>query len=157
MWQFSNDIGDAGEDWREAAPLRRLDAPIGDEKTRVDLIRQQISGAPAYAGGSTGLYESVPAAYRLATREYNPAYVNSVAVFSGGVNNTGSLTLTELVSELESLHDPDRPVLLVMIGIGGGADRAALTQMAAATDGRVFEANTPDGLLTVLAQSLLSR
>ncbi len=157
MWAFSNDLGGSGQDWRELAPLRRLDAPIGQDKTQVDLIREGIDSVPGYAGGSTGLYDTVLEAYRTATREYNPAYVNSVAIFSGGSNNTGSLTLAQLVSELESLHDPDRPVRLIMIGIGGGADQTTLAQMTEVTAGSVFEANTPDGLLTVLAQSLLSR
>ncbi|MEO5663001.1 MAG: hypothetical protein ABIR39_06935 [Nocardioides sp.] len=158
LWAFSTNQGGPGQDWRELAPLRRLDAPIGKGETQVDLLRQQVDVVPGLAGGGTGLYDTVLAAYRLAAREYNPAYSNSVSVLTGGVNDDpGSMTLAQLLSELETLHDPERPVRIIPVGIGAGADMSALGQIADATGGQAFEADSPESMITVLASGLLSR
>lgn len=157
MWAFSTDQA-AGQDWRELAPLRRLDAPIGKGETQADLLRSQVDVIPGLARGGTSLYDSVLAAYKVATREYNPAYSNSVAVLTVGVNNDpGSMTLPQLLSQLEDLHDPDRPVRVIPVGIGVGADMTALGQIAEATGGQAFEADSAESMITVLASGLLSR
>ena len=158
FWVFSTDQGGDGQDWRELAPLRRLDAPIGNGEIHRDLLVRQVDLVPGLARGGTGLYDTVLAAYRLAAREYNPAYSNTVSVLTGGVNDDpGSMTLTQLLSELEQLRDPARPVRIVPVGIGAGADMSALGQIAEATGGQAFEADSPESMITVLASGLLSR
>ena len=157
MWAFSTDQA-SGQDWRELAPLRRLDAPIGKGETQNELLARQVDVIPGIARGGTGLYDTVLEAYRLATREYNPAYSNSVSVLTGGVNDDpGSISLAQLLTELEGLHDPDRPVRIIPVGIGAGADMSALGQIADATGGQAFEADSPESMITVLASGLLSR
>ena len=52
LWVFSTDQGGDGQDWREMAPLRRLDAPIGNGGR---------AGRPA-GRGRRGVAESRPAA-----------------------------------------------------------------------------------------------
>lgn len=158
MWAFSSNLGGAGQDWKEIEPFRRLDAPLGQGKTQADVLADSAETMPALAGGKTGLYDSLLAAYTLATREYNPAYSNSVAVFTAGVNDdAGSIGLSQLVNRLKDLYDPDRPVRIVPIGVGTDADMAALQQIAEATGSPAYEANTADDVLTVLASGLLSR
>jgi von Willebrand factor type A domain len=158
MWSFSTNQGGNGQDWREVAPFRRLDAPTGSGQTQADVLRAQANVLPGLAGGGTGLYDTVLAAYQLATREYNPAYANSVAVMTIGVNNDpGSITLEQLVRELEAMHDPERPVRIIPIGIGSDADMSALQQIASATGAQAYEAVNPEDVLIVLASGLLSR
>jgi hypothetical protein len=43
------------------------------------------------------------------------------------------------------------------VGIGAGADMTALGQIAEATGGQAFEADSPESMITVLASGLLSR
>jgi hypothetical protein len=121
LWVFSINQGGDGQDWREMAALRRLDAPT-------------------------------------ATCEYNPAYYNSVVLMTDGANDDpGSISLAQLLSELQALHDTDRPVRIIPVGISTDADMESLHQIADATGGQAYEARDPQDILKVLASGLLSR
>lgn len=158
LWSFSINQGQNGEDWRELAPLRRLDAPTGDGGTQTDLLRSQAEIMPGLTGGGTGTYDTVLAAYQATTREYNPAYYNSLVLMTdGGNDDPGSISLAQLVSELEALHDPDRPVRIIAVGLSADADMASLHEMADATGGQAYEARDPQDILMVLASGLLTR
>ncbi|WP_310529598.1 VWA domain-containing protein, partial [Nocardioides sp.] len=158
LWAFSINQGGPGQDWRELAPLRRLDAPTEGGRTQVELLDDQAGVLAGLTQGGTGLYDTVLDAYRTATREYNPSYYNTVAVLSDGANDDpGSIGLRALLKELRQLHDPDRPVRIIPVGISTDADMAALRRIAAATESRAYEAANPQDILTVLAQGLLTR
>lgn len=158
MWSYSINQGGAGQDWRELAPLRRLDAPNGDGGTQHDLLREKAALLPSLTGGGAGTYDTMLEAYKVANREYNPAYYNSLVLLTDGANDDpGSITLEELLEEVEKLHNPDRPVRIIPVGIGTNADMASLSAMAKATGGQAYEARDPRDILTVLAGGLLSR
>lgn len=158
LWVFSINQGGDGQDWREMAALRRLDAPTGDGGKQADLLRAQAEVLPRLTGGGTGTYDTVLAAYRAAAREYNPAYYNSVVLMTDGANDDpDSISLSQLLSELEALHDPDSPVRIIPVGISADADMESLNQIAAATGGQAYEARDPQDILKVLASGLLSR
>lgn len=158
LWSYSIDLGGPGQDWRELAPLRRLDAPTGDGQTQTELLREQANVAPSLVGGGAGTYDTLLAAYKVATREYNPAYYNSLVIMTDGVNDDpDSITLDQLLEELGQLHDPNRPVRIIPVGIGTQADMASLEQIADATGGQAYEARDPQDILMVLAQGLLTR
>ena len=67
------------------------------------------------------------------------------------------MSLDELTTKLEGLYDPDRPVRLVMIGVGLDSDMSALQQIAETSNQQAYEADTASDILTVLASTLLSR
>jgi hypothetical protein len=158
LWVFSIDQGGDGQDWREMAALRRLDAPTGDGGKQAELLRAQAEVLPRLTGGGTGTYDTVLAAYRAAAREYNPAYYNSVVLMTDGANDDpDSISLSQLLAELEALHDPDRPVRIIPVGISANADMESLNQIADATGGQAYEARDPQDILKVLASGLLSR
>ena len=158
LWVYSINQGAGGQDWREMAPLRRLDAPTGSGGKQADLLRAQAEVLPGMTGGGAGTYDTVLAAYKAATREYNPAYYNSVVLMTDGANDDpDSISLTQLLSELEALHDPDRPVRIIPVGISADSDMESLNQIADATGGHAYEARDPQDILKVLASGLLSR
>lgn len=158
MWAFSTDQGGPGRDWRELAPLRRLDAPTGDGLTQTDLLLEQADVLPGLTGGGRGTYDTMLAAYKVTTREYNPAYSNALVLMTDGANDDpGSISLARLVSELKQLHDPDRPVRIIAVGLSADADMASLRRMADATGGHAYEARDPQDILVVLASALMTR
>lgn len=158
LWVFSINQGPGGQDWREMAALRRLDAPTGDGGKQADLLRAQAEVLPGLTGGGTGTYDTVLAAYKATTREYNPAYYNSLVLMTDGANDDpGSISLTQLLQELEALHDPDRPVRIIPVGISADADMESLDKIADATGGQAYEARDPQDILKVLASGLLTR
>lgn len=158
LWGYSIGLGGGNQDWREIAPLRRLDAPTGDGGTQSDLLREGADSMPSLIGGGAGTYDTVLEAYRAASREFNPAYYNSLVIMTDGANeDPGSISLDELIAELETLYDVDRPVRIIPVGISSQADMASLERIAEATSGRAYEARDPQDILTVLAQGLLTR
>jgi hypothetical protein len=158
MWAFSINQGGDGQDWQELAPLRRLDAPTGDGGKQADLLREQAEVLPGLTRGGTGMYDTTLAAYKVATREFNPAYYNSLVLMTDGANDDpDSISLKQLVSELKKLHDPERPVRIIPVGISVDADMASLDQIANATGGQAYEARDPQDILQVLASGLLTR
>lgn len=156
---FSTDQGPDGEDWREVAPLRRLDAPVGKGETQVDLVTKEADRLPTQTRGGAGLYDSILAAYQEAGRQYNPYYANSLVVFTDGPNDDpNSISLAELKRELSGLYDPERPVRIILIGLSDGADISSLEEIASAAEGSgAFQVLQPEDILTVLAANLLSR
>lgn len=159
---FSTNQASDGQDWRELAPLRRLDGVGGKgDAVHLDLVRQRANELPSRTGGGSGLYDSILAAYQEANLLYNEYYENSVVVFSDGPNeDASSITLAELKRELRRLYNPERPVKIILIGIADEVDLASLQEIAAAPEGSGSSAHqvlTSEDMLTVLASALLSR
>lgn len=158
LWAFSIGQGGPGQDWRELAPLRRLDSPAEGYATHKELLAAQTGVLPRITNGGTGLYDTVLAAYRTAVREYNPNYFNSVVVLSDGANDDpGSISQQELLRRLEALRDESRPVRIIGVGISTDADMDALAKIGTATKGQAYLAENPQDILGVLASALLAR
>ncbi|HXH77097.1 substrate-binding domain-containing protein [Nocardioides sp.] len=159
---FSTNQESNGQDWRELAPLSRLDAPLGKgQGIHVELVRKRADELPSQTGGGSGLYDSILAAYQETNRLYNEYYENSLVVFSDGPNDDPEgISLNELKRELRQLYDPEKPVKIILIGIADEADLAALEEIAAAPEGSgsgAYQVLKADDMLTVLASTLLSR
>lgn len=156
-WIFSTDKGGKGTDWKSIAPITRLDEPEG-KATHREAILGELKGFEKYIDGDTGLYDTTAAAYAEMVKTYDPEYFNSVVIITDGKNDDpgGGLDLNQLLAQIKKTQDPQRPVIVVTIGMGE-ADTKALKTISAATGGTSYTANTADDLLTVFVQALLSR
>lgn len=151
-----------GQDWRELAPLTRLDSPLGKgQGVHVDLVRRRANELPSQTSGGSGLYDSILAAYQETNRLYNEYYENSLVVFSDGPDDDPEgISLNELKRELRQLYDPEKPVKIILIGIADEVDLGALQEIAAAPEGSgsgAYEVLKTEDMLTILASTLLSR
>lgn len=157
LWVFSINQGGPGRDWRELVPMRRLGARVGD-LTQRQVLEGKTDQMLAMTTGGTGLYDTTLAAYRRATREFDPNYGNSVVLITDGANeDPGSIGLPALLRRLEALHDPARPIRIIGIGISEDADAAALRQIAEVTDGNASVALDPNDVVDVFVEALASR
>ncbi|WP_185995641.1 VWA domain-containing protein [Nocardioides campestrisoli] len=157
MWAFSIDQGGPGQDWREIAPMRRL-AETTRGTTHLEYLRKRIPVLKSITQGGTGLYDTTLAAYQKAVRAYDKSFFNAVILLSDGANDDpGSMSLEQLLKELEQAQDPDRPVRIISVGISTDADMPALTKISQATRGQAFLAEDPRDILDVFAQALMSR
>ncbi|MEI2776094.1 MAG: substrate-binding domain-containing protein [Tetrasphaera sp.] len=156
-WVFSTAQTGSRQDWRELAPLRRLDAKVGARTRREELVRL-LGTVRGRVRGDTGLYDTTLAAVDHMLATYEPDYVNSVVLMTDGVNDdtTGGISLSTLLARLRDRFDPDRPIRIVTIGMGE-ADARALKRISAATGGTSYIANTPADIDRVLVQALLAR
>jgi Mg-chelatase subunit ChlD len=106
--------------------------------------------------GATGLYDTTLAAYRAATSSYVKGKFNALVVLTDGVNqDPGSVSRGKLISELEKLTDPERPVPLIVIAVGTDADRAEAEQIAAATGGSGQEVSDPAQIHSVTLKAIV--
>ncbi|MHA7986098.1 VWA domain-containing protein [Rathayibacter sp. CAU 1779] len=153
IWIFSTNQN-GSTPYREMTPI----APIGDPAHQ-EAIAGIIGALPSYVQGDTGLYDTVLAAVKDVQKDYSPGMVNSVLVITDGKNDNpgGGLSLQDLLSQLKTVENPDKPVEVIMIGFGPDTDLAAMSQIADATDGGVYTATKPQDLGNVLVDALSQR
>ncbi|OZF38736.1 hypothetical protein CH296_03320 [Rhodococcus sp. 14-2496-1d] len=157
LWAFSIGLGGGDQDYRELAPIRRMDEQVGNTTQR-EVLLQQTRTLPSLVGGGIGLYDTTLAAFRTVQQGYDPDAVNSVIILTDGTNeDPDSISLDELLSTLRAEQDPSKPVVIVTIGITDDADAGVLQQISAATGGTSFVARNPAEIPNVFVNALRSR
>jgi hypothetical protein len=151
LWVFSTELV-GKQPWKQIVPISPLSAARGPLQASVAKI------TPKEDGG-TGLYDTALAAYKTVLDGWEPGRVNSVILFTDGQNkNPDGIGRSELISKLTQLNDPDRPVRMVIIGIGDEVDRGELEQITGATSaGGVFIAEDPARISEIFLQAISSR
>lgn len=137
LWQFSSWLG-PNTDYRELVAPGKAGEKVGGVERRQALIK---AVQDLRASGSTGLYDTVYAAYLRLQETWRPNTQNVLVVVTDGENeNSSSLSLPKLVQRLKSEAKPDQPITIVGIAFGPEADADALQQISAATGGRTVVA-----------------
>jgi len=152
LWEFSRQL-DGDRDYRVLVPLGPAGQRVGPVPNRqaasIAAYRQMVPRT------STGLYDSILAAYESATADYRKDAVNTVVVITDGRNeDPGSITLDQLLTQLRKLHDPAKPVHVVTLAYGTDADLAALADVAKVTDGLQFSSPDPRSIGTVFVTAV---
>ena len=157
LWVFALNMNKALP-YVVVSPVAPLGATAGGLSHRTQL-NQQLAGLGNHlTGGGTALYVTALDAMRAMQASFDPNAVNSVVLFTDGTNeNDPTLTLAQVVAQLRQLHNPDKPVRLIAIGIGPSADLTTLQAMVAPTGGHAYRAETADQLRQVLFDSLARR
>ncbi|MGO3326720.1 substrate-binding domain-containing protein [Gordonia sp. (in: high G+C Gram-positive bacteria)] len=156
-WEFSIDRGGSGTPYREVAPI----APVLDKTDGVlnrDVLTRAIDTSLTNLGGGTGLYDTALAAFKKVYDTYDPAYSNSVILMTDGRNeDPHSISLDQLVSELNIMKNPARRIPIVTIGISDDADADALERISEATRGSTFVAHDPKDIGSILLKAVSYR
>jgi hypothetical protein len=150
LWIFSIDKGGPGQDWRELAPIGRLD----DDSHRA-VVATAASTLAKNVGGGTGLYDTIWAAYQRVKKQYDPNRVNAVVILTDGRNeDPNGISLEQLKANLRAASDPTKPIAITTIGIGPDVDPKALSQISKMTYSDFYAAPSPADMTTVLARAL---
>ncbi|MGL4175670.1 MAG: VWA domain-containing protein [Dermatophilaceae bacterium] len=158
LWTFST--RQRGEqDWTQLQPIQAL----GREDHRAKLAFS-LGSLGSRLGGDTGLYDTLDAAYAKAIEEYDPRAANLVTLFTDGVNDdpSGGLSLEQLRTRLAEKADPEKPVTVLLVGMGG-VDQTQLRTVAAAVPtgerrgAAVFAIDTAEDIADVYVTMLLRR
>ena len=158
IWGFSKNRGEEGVSYAEYATLDRLDAPAGAAGSHGDVVRNEAAKLVERVRGGTGVMDTTLAAYKYAQEKWDPAWFNSVVIFTdGAADDTSSLSLDSLVNQLKTLRDPAKPVKVIIIGLSQESDTGELDEIATATGGQKYVVNDPNEILGILAQALLNR
>ncbi|WP_214409369.1 substrate-binding domain-containing protein [Sphaerisporangium fuscum] len=135
LWVFSTNL-DGDKDYREVVP-------VGPMKQRVPRVLQELRKLPGRTRGDTGLYDSVLAAFRSASRHQVRNMISSVIVFTDGRNDDAhGISLDHLLATLREEFTPERPVTITLIGYGQGIDAGELRRIAEVTNGAAMVAST---------------
>lgn len=156
LWEFSTKL-DGDKDYKVLVPTERLGDSADGAGTQRERLSAAFGGLEPVPGGATGLYDTTLAAYKAATSSYAEGKFNALVVLTDGVNqDPGSISRGALVSELEKLSRPERPVPLIVIAVGPDADRAEAEQLAEATGGSGQQVNNPAQIHTVILNAIVA-
>jgi hypothetical protein len=157
QWLFSTNLN-GNKDWVEAIPMGPLSERIGSFTRRRQLLASSARIRPK-PNGDTGLNDSVLAAYRTVKKGYEADKYNFVIVFTDGKNDDpgGGISDNQLIATLKREFDPNNPVQIIMIGFGGGVDRAAMERMAEVTNGLAFVAEKPQDVARFFLEAIARR
>ncbi|MER5178568.1 substrate-binding and VWA domain-containing protein [Streptomyces sp. NPDC002896] len=155
LWEFSTHL-DGVRDYRELVPTERL----GDSKgngTQRDKLSAAFAALQPVQGGATGrLYDTTLAAYEAAASSYVDGKFNALVILTDGVNqDPGSISRSQLISKLQRLADPKRPVPLIAIAVGPEADEKELQAIATATGGSGHRVTDPSQIHAVILKAIM--
>ncbi|GAA1947504.1 substrate-binding domain-containing protein [Streptomyces durmitorensis] len=154
LWEFAT-LLDGKRDYRKLVPTQRLGDRLG-EGTQRDKVSEAFSDLAPIPGGATGLYDTTLAAYKEAASTYAKGKFNALVVLTDGANqDPGSLSRSNLVSQLENLSDPKRPVPLIAIAVGPNADKEEVVQIAEATGGSGHQVDDPAQIHAVILKAIM--
>lgn len=93
--------------------------------------------------GTLLLHEAILNAYQDMTNTYAPSDVNAVLVLTAGVDSSKDMPLSELLTKLKALYNPNQKVEIVVLMFGRSGNFKALQQIALATGGVAYEVANP--------------
>jgi Ca-activated chloride channel family protein len=155
LWGFS--VNRSGSrDWSELVAL----GPLGSQTTgglRRTRLLSAAARLPRQTGGNTGLYNTTIAAYEKVRAGWDPAFVNSVVLLTDGANtDRAGIHLAQLLGRLRSETSTSRPLPIITIAVGPGADVATLRKMSAATHGQTYTVANPADIRSAFLDALIS-
>ena len=155
LWVFSTGLT-ATTDHRELVPV----GPLGLQPDGVrgrERMAAALGGITLAPDGDTALYDTTLAAVRSVRAGWQPGRVNSVVLFTDGRNDDGrGIGLEQLLATLQA-EAGDRPVPVISLALGDGADFGALREIARVTHGATYEVRDVRQIREVLADALSSR
>ena len=157
IWGFSRDLKGTSN------IIKILDvAELGSRdgsKSHRELINEQLKSAATKLGGNgTALYSTAVAGMEQMKQLYDPRAGNAVVIFTDGANSDpGGPSLAATVARLGQLYDPKKPVRLVCIGIGSGADMNELRALSSKAGGEAYLLKDPRELPGVLFEAMNKR
>jgi Ca-activated chloride channel family protein len=150
LWLYGSGTG--RNDHRELVP-------IGSLTDRRDDVAAALGGIRP-AGGDAGLYRTILDGYREVQDGWTAGRVNSVLLMTDGVDagkKDGDIALDDLLGELAAAKSDDRPVQVIVVGVGDAVEREPLERITQATGGGVFIAEDPAQIGAVFLEALSLR
>ena len=99
------------------------------------------------------------AGYRDLVAAYDPRFRTSLVMLTDGRNRDpgGGLSQEELIDELSAIRDDDRPVEVILLGMGPDVDAESMKRVAQATGGRYVPVREAEDMPSVLVGLVAAR
>jgi Ca-activated chloride channel homolog len=135
LWTFSTEL-DGAKDYKQLMPI----GPLSTQRSQMLAALGAIQPKPT---GDTGLYDTILASYQYVQQGWDPGRVNSVVMLTDGDNDDkNGISHADLLAKLKEVADPNRPIQVVIIGIGS-VNPAPLEEITKQTGGGVFVTEDP--------------
>ncbi|GAA1603886.1 substrate-binding domain-containing protein [Actinoplanes couchii] len=152
VWRFStNENG--------ALPYKQI-VPIKSLSTSRFELQQSIDKLNPKKDGGTGLYATLLAGYKHVKKDWAPRKINSVILFTDGQNEFAEgIQRDEFLDAFGKEIDPTKPIRVILIGIGDGADANELKEIQKVDEKNVgvFIAKDPTTITSIFAQAIGTR
>ncbi|ABP56025.1 VWA domain-containing protein [Salinispora tropica] len=149
LWEFSTNLG-SGRDYRRLVEI----GPLSSQRSELEQALAQIQPTR----GDTGLFDTVLAAYEAVQEDWDEGQVNSIVLFTDGKNDDDNgISQQQLIAELERIKDPERPVQVVLIGIGADVSKAELESITEVTGGGSFITEDPTKIGDIFLKAIALR
>ncbi|MGS2644025.1 substrate-binding and VWA domain-containing protein [Streptosporangium sp. LJ11] len=142
LWEFSTHLNGQGVDYRETVPVGPLTEDMNGVLRR-DVINQRLITTRAKSTGDTGLNDTLAAAYKQMTDEYQSDKINTVLILTDGAGNDdpdGGISNQQILKRLKEQFDPEKPVSVLIIAFGPDAPKGKrqMDALAKATAGDAY-------------------
>lgn len=154
LWVFST--AQRGRlDYRPVVAVRQI-GDTADPKSHAATVVREAARIPSFVRGDTGLNDTIFAAHEAMQKAYQPDRDNMVVVLTDGRNDdtTGGLSADELLAKLKASTDPQRPVRVVVVGVGTDHDQAVMNRVTSAVGGRAYHITDPAQIPQAFAQAI---
>lgn len=149
LWEFSTNLG-SGRDYRRLVEI----GPLSSQRSELEAALAQIQPTR----GDTGLFDTVLAAYETVQEDWEQGQVNSIVLFTDGKNDDDNgISQQQLIAELERVKDPERPVQVVLIGIGADVSKTELESITKVTGGGSFITEDPTKIGDIFLKAIALR
>ncbi|PKV84507.1 substrate-binding domain-containing protein [Streptomyces sp. TLI_146] len=156
LWDFATRL-DGSRDYRELVPTARLGDPVKGGRTQRERLAAAFGALQPVPDGATGLYDTALAAYQQATAGYRQGKFNALVILTDGANeDPGSISRGELITRLQKLADPAKPVPMIAIAVGPDADGEAVREIAKATGGAGYQVTDPAEIQAVILKAIMT-
>lgn len=141
LMTFNAKKADNSVDIKTVVPLQP------DDTVEWQKVQKQLAGQLTQlpTEGGTPLYEAITTGYKYNLDHYQVGKDNYLIVLTDGSNqdSTSTVTLANVLKAMPSKPDPTKPIKVLYVGLGPGADMTALEQIAKATNATAVKINTP--------------
>lgn len=154
LWVFST--GQRGRlDYRLVTPVRRI-GEVEQPHSHAATLLRDAAGIPTFVRGDTGLNDTIFAAFGAMQRGYQADRDNMVVILTDGRDDdsTGGLSTRRLIDRLTEAADPDRPVRVVVVGMGTPADQAVMSRVTQKVGGRAYYVEDPAQLPSAFGDAI---
>ncbi len=135
LWEFADKLSGA-RPYKQLVSVGPLTGELGLISRRQQMLESNKSLQPV-PHSAAALNSAILAGYKHMLASYRAKYSNAELVLTSGADNArDDISLSDLLSQLHRLYNPNRPVQIVIVMFGPRGNYAAMKQIAS-VDGRL--------------------
>ncbi len=129
-------------------------APNPLDRKQQEAIGGVLAGAAPNGKDDCGFFPAVLAAYKYMSTNFDPDRANTLIVFTDNTDACQGISAAAVETQLSQLATIDKPIALIILGIGPDIDLKVLNDLSATVSGQVFPVTAKTEIQTVFMEAL---